>query len=35
MVKVLAALRLATDLKLPSAQMMRRLRIDAPKRRAA
>ena len=34
-VKVLAAMRLATDLKLPSAQMMRRLRIDAPKRRAA
>ena len=35
MVKTLAALRLATELKLPTAQMMRRLRIDPPKRRAA
>jgi fatty-acid desaturase len=35
MVRTLAALRLATELKLPTAQMMRRLRIEPPKRRAA
>ncbi len=35
MVKTLAALRLATDLKLPTAQMMRRLKIESPKRHAA
>jgi hypothetical protein len=35
MVKTLAALRLATELKLPTAQMMRRLRIEPAKRRTA
>ncbi len=34
-VKLLAALRLASDLKLPTAQMMRRLRVDAAERRTA
>jgi stearoyl-CoA desaturase (delta-9 desaturase) len=35
MVRTLAALRLATELKLPTAQMMRRLRIEPAKRRVA